>query len=68
MILKDKQELVRLLGLYCNELCEKNKKNTAGGGDYYKGMTYIGVKAQYNHARIIMTKISREIENELKAY
>lgn len=68
MKLQDKQELVRLLGLYCNELCEKNKTNVAGGGDYYKGMTYIGVKAQYNHARIIMTKMSKEIEDKLEAY
>lgn len=68
MTLKNKQELIRLLNLYCLELCADNDKNLKGNGLLYNGFYKVGVKSQYEHARIIVAKLSREIGNELKAY
>ena len=73
MQLSEKQELVRLLGLYQNELLMENEENLKKKmrrdespkkvvADY----SY-GVKAQYEHARIITKKLSVEIGKELKA-
>ena len=61
MKIKDKQELVRLLHLYMDDIVTDNAKNNR---DDYKS----GLKAQYEHARIIATKLSVEIGKEIKTY
>lgn len=59
----EKQELVRLLNLYQTELLNQNRKNIE------KGRTVVpGVKAQYEHARIIASKLSVEIGKKVKSY
>lgn len=65
MQLAEKQELVRLLNLYQAELLEQNQKNIKLGknGDFV-----FGIKAQYEHARIISTKLSVELGKEMKSY
>lgn len=55
MNLEDKKELVRLLNLYQAELLKEDTENRS------KGAWQIGIKAQYNHARIISSKLSQEI-------
>ena len=60
MQLAEKQELVRLLNVYQAELLNQNWKNT----EYFVH----GVKAQYEHARIISTKLAAEIGREMKPY
>ena len=65
MQLSEKQELVRLLNLYQAELLEQNQKNIKAG----KTESFvIGVKAQYEHARIISTKLSVELGKKMKSY
>ncbi len=70
MNLKDKQELVRLLNLYCADLvAENNRNNDIKNSDKVWKYGYkFGVKAQYDHARIIAEKMSREVGAELKTY
>lgn len=64
---RDKQELVRLLALYQADLLNKNQRNIARANT--KGNDFIfGVKAQYNHARCIIRKLSVEIEHGVKSY
>lgn len=74
MQLSEKQELVRLLGLYQSELLMENeenlrKKKIRSNESPKKVVTdySYGVKAQYEHARIIIKKLSVEIGKELKA-
>lgn len=58
MTLQEKSELVRLLNLYQADLLNLNRKNIENGKtDYFVH----GVKAQYEHARIISTKLSVEL-------
>lgn len=52
MNLEDKKELVRLLNLYQAELLKEDTKNRL------KGAWQTGIKAQYNHARIISSKLT----------
>ena len=65
MTLDEKQELVRLLAIYQNELVAQNVKNihslATRSGDY------VAVKAKYEHARILSSRLELEINNELKA-
>ena len=61
MKLRDKQELVRLLHLYMDDIVVANAKNNR---ESYTS----GLKAQYEHARIIATKLSVEIGKEIKSY
>ena len=49
---KDKQELVRLLHLYMDDIVEANED----------------LKAQYEHARILATKLSVEVGKDIKSY
>ena len=73
---KERQELIRLLGLYCNDLLNANDANIravenarkAGKSKWDAGVQLkSGVKAQYQHARIVMTKLLVEIGNEVKS-
>lgn len=59
MQLAEKQELVRLLNLYQAELLNQN-----GRTEYFVP----GVKAQYEHARIISTKLSVELGKNIKSW
>lgn len=58
MTLQEKSELVRLLNLYQADLLNLNRKNIENGKTEY---FVHGVKAQYEHARIISTKLSVEL-------
>ena len=61
MKIKDKQELVRLLHLYMDDIVADNAKNNR---DDYKS----GLKTQYEHARIIAAKLSVDVGKEIKSY
>lgn len=65
MNLQEKSELVRLLNLYQADLLNLNRKNIENGKTEY--FVY-GVKAQYEHARIISTKLSVELGKEVKSW
>lgn len=65
MTLQEKSELVRLLNLYQADLLNLNRKNIENGKTEY--FVY-GVKAQYEHARIISTKLSAELGKEVKSW
>lgn len=72
MNLTEKQELVRLLNLYQADLLTENDLNIQEAvkhkGHKWEGNYKIGVKAQYEHARIIATKLSVEIGKQMKSY
>lgn len=72
MQLAEKQELVRLLNLYQAELIQANEANIREAQKLSEKKWYgtykLGVKAQYEHARIIATKLALEIGKELKSY
>lgn len=73
MTLKDKMELVRLLNLYQSDLIEANEANIKEAakyerGDKWKGDYTFGIKAQFNHARVIVRRLSVEIEKGFKSY
>jgi hypothetical protein len=65
MTISEKQELVRLLNLYQADLLIQNRKNIENGitKDFVPG-----VKAQYEHARIISTKLSVEVGKYIKTW
>lgn len=65
MQLAEKQELVRLLNLYQADLLNQNRKNIENG--IIKNFVH-GVKAQYEHARIISTKLSVELGKCIKTW
>lgn len=65
MTLQEKSELVRLLNLYQADLLNLNRKNIENGKTEY--FVY-SVKAQYEHARIISTKLSVELGKEVKSW
>lgn len=68
MTIKEKQKLVSLLHTYMDELMEKNDKNQKiNRYDNYDQFT-VGVKAQYEHARVISSKLAKEINDEMKTY
>lgn len=72
MQLAEKQELVRLLNLYQAELLMDNDANIREAKKYpekkWEGNYKLGIKAQYEHARIIATKLAVEIGKEMKSY
>ena len=72
MQLAEKQELVRLLNLYQAELLIENDNNireaAKHSGKKWEGTYKIGVKAQYEHARVIISKLSVEIGKSVKTY
>lgn len=70
MTIDEKQELVKLLALYQHDLMKLDKENRA-----YKErhpddwlLPNQGVKAQYEHARIISTKLSVELGKSIKSW
>lgn len=72
MQLAEKQELVRLLGLYQNELLAENEenlrkkmRNKENPKELVTDYSF-GVKAQYEHARIIIKRLSVEIGKEIQ--
>lgn len=65
MQLAEKQELVRLLNLYQADLLNQNRKNIENGRTEY---FVPGVKAQYEHARIISMKLSVELGKGIKSW
>ena len=65
MTLQEKSELVRLLNLYQAGLIRLNRKNIENGRTEY---FVPGVKAQYEHARIISTKLSVGLDKNMKSY
>ena len=65
MTLQEKSELVRLLNLYQADLLNQNQKNIENGRTEY---FVTGVKAQYEHARIISTKLSVELGKGIKSW
>lgn len=72
MQLAEKQELVRLLNLYQEELIQANDANVREAQKHpekkWQGDYKLGVKAQYEHARVIATKLAVEIGREMKSY
>ena len=71
MKIKDKQELVRLLHLYMADLVMDNQENIKEAERHenrWEGSYKIGLKAQYEHARILATKLSVEVGKEIKSY
>lgn len=65
MTITEKQELVRLLNLYQADLLNQNRENIENGITKY---FVPGVKAQYEHARIISTKLSVELGKCIKTW
>lgn len=65
MTMSEKQELVRLLNLYQADLLNQNRENIENGITKY---FVPGVKAQYEHARIISTKLSVELGKCIKTW
>lgn len=72
MQLAEKQELVRLLNLYQVDLLMDNDYNIREAAknpeNKWKGTYKTGVKAQYEHARVIAAKLSVEIGKSVKTY
>lgn len=72
MQLAEKQELVRLLNLYQAELIQANEANIKESQKHPEkklpGSYKLGVKAQYEHARVIATKLAMEIGKKMKPY
>ena len=72
MQLAEKQELVRLLNLYQVELLMDNDNNIQEAAKHREnkceGAYKTGVKAQYEHARVIAAKLSVEIGKSVKSY
>lgn len=72
MQLAEKQELVRLLSLYQADLLMDNDNNireaAKHSGKKWEGTYKTGVKAQYEHARVIAAKLSVEIGKSVKSY
>ena len=72
MQLAEKQELVRLLGLYQNELLMENEENLRKKMKSDESPKKVitdysyGVKAQYEHARIIIKRLSVKIGKEIE--
>lgn len=64
MTIQDKKKLVHLLHCYEDELLkvdEANKESLSMKGH----PNFVQVKALYNHARIISTKLSKEISDKV---
>lgn len=65
MKIEDKKLLVRLLYRYMDELMVEDSKNRKGS----RAVSYgIGIKSQYEHARIIAQKLSAEIGKDIEVW
>lgn len=69
---EDKQILVKLLHLYMQDIVEANADNIREAKNHkdkkWEGTYKLGLKAQYEHARILATRLSLEVEREIKSY
>lgn len=68
---KEKQELVRLLHLYMADIVTDNENNITEAKKHqnkWDGNYKSGLKAQYEHARILATKLSVDVGKEIKSY
>lgn len=75
MTLSEKSELLRLLQLYQDDLLRKNRENIQTADaiakdslSFMDASYFYGIKAQYNHARLIARKLSVEIGKDVKSY
>ena len=71
MTLKEKQDLVRLLHVYMDGLVAQNDQNLKERKkvvNRWEGEYVHGLKTQYEHARILATKLSTEVGKEIKSY
>lgn len=73
MTIKEKQELVRLLHRYMDDIVTQNEANIRkaaklekAGECKWSGDYVSGLKAQYEHARILATKLSVAVGEEIK--
>ena len=69
---EDKQTLVKLLHLYMQDIVEANEDNIREAKKHkdkkWEGVYKSGLKAQYEHARILATRLSLEVEKEIKSF
>ncbi len=63
MTLENKKELVRLLHLYMADIMRKDAVNRRE--DKRNMGMHIGIKSQFDHARIIANKLERELSDVL---
>ena len=71
MKIREKQELVRLLHLYMADIVADNENNIVEAKKHqnrWEGTYKSGLKAQYEHARILATKLSVDVGKEIKSY
>lgn len=61
MTLENKKELVRLLHLYMADIMRQDAVAKRNGSL----AMHIGIKSQFDHARIIANKLEREISTQL---
>lgn len=69
MTIEEKQELVRLLHVYMADLVAANEANMQEAKRHehsWEGHYVSGVKAQYDHARIIASRLAVEVQGGLK--
>ena len=73
MQLAEKRELVRLLRLYQEEMLYENDANfngamacVAAGKELWQAKYTSGVKAQYEHARLIAKKLEIDIAKSIR--
>lgn len=64
----NKRLLVSLLREYQNDLLKADKRNQIKSNDHKWNEIIHGVKAQYNHARVIADRLDVEIGNEMKGW
>ena len=63
MTLENKKELVRLLHLYMADIMRKDAVKRRE--DKRNMGMHIGIKSQFDHARIIVDKLTKEISTDL---
>ena len=73
MTINEKQELVKLLGLYMDEIMQYYDNNVKEATKYkkeerWKANYKCGLKAQYTHARIIQKAVAKDVNKEMKPY
>lgn len=65
MRIEEKRQLVVLLRKYQKELLEKDEANKSAKIDKRWNDVQSGIKAQYDHARIIANKLDVDITNNI---
>lgn len=61
MTLENKKELVRLLHLYMADIMRQDTAEKRNGAL----AVHVGIKSQFDHARVIANKLEREISYDL---